>query len=182
MSGNVLYRAINENVGLKFDGLNAAAAAWAEGSKAFSWTPKTETYRAPLHISDNRTIFQVGANEGEAFAAGIGSMSSEALGVADALVTNKESASRAIGKITGALAKVSKERASIGATQNRLEHAIKYLATASENFTQAESQIRDADLAQEAMAYAKLRILSRVGSAIFAQANQMPENILSLML
>jgi flagellin len=181
VSGNVLPRAINENVGVRFDGLTAAEARWNESSKAFSWKTKPGAYEASLHISDNRTVFQVGANEGESIATGIGDMSAEMLGVSDVLVTSRAQASRAVTKITGALARVSRERASIGATQNRLEHAVNYLATASENSSVAENEIRGADLAGEAMAYARLRILSRVGSAIFAQANRMPESMLSLI-
>jgi flagellin len=98
------------------------------------------------------------------------------------VVTDRESAARAITKTDGAIAKASAQRAKLGAYQNRLEHTTANLTTAADNTAASESRIRDADMSDEMMIFTKLNILSQVGSSIAVQANQMPFNILSLFM
>jgi flagellin len=76
---------------------------------------------------------------------------------------------------------LSTTRANLGASQNRLEHAINNIAVASENTTAAESRIRDADMAKEMATFSRNQILNQAGTAILAQANQVPQGILSLL-
>jgi flagellin len=83
--------------------------------------------------------------------------------------------------IDDAIFRVSSQRAELGAYQNRLEHTINNLSTASVNTTASESRIRDADMAKEMVEFTKLNILSQAGSSMLAQANQIPQNILSLL-
>jgi len=97
------------------------------------------------------------------------------------LVTDRDSASRSITIIDSALDRVSNQRAKLGAYQNRLEHTINNLNTASQNLTAAESRIRDLDMAQEMMNFTKLQILMQAGNAMLAQANTLPQAVLQLL-
>ena len=83
--------------------------------------------------------------------------------------------------IDNAIDKVSMQRSKLGAYQNRLEHTINNLTTASENLTSAESRIRDTDMAKEMMNFSKLQIMLQAGNSMLAQANQLPQNVLSLV-
>jgi flagellin len=83
--------------------------------------------------------------------------------------------------IDDAIFRVSSQRAELGAYQNRLEHTINNLSTASVNTTASESRIRDTDMAKEMVDFTKLNILSQAGSSMLAQANQIPQNILSFL-
>ncbi|SDC27748.1 flagellin C-terminal helical region, partial [Marinilactibacillus psychrotolerans] len=75
----------------------------------------------------------------------------------------------------------STERANLGATQNRLDHTINNLTTTKENLSEANSRIRDVDMAQEMMEFTKSNILSQASTAMLAQANQMPQGVLQLL-
>ena len=108
-------------------------------------------------------------------------MSVRSLGIHRVLVTDRESAARSISIIDGAIDKVSSQRAKLGAYQNRLEHTINNLTTASQNLTAAESRIRDLDMAQEMMNFTKLQILMQAGNAMLAQANILPQAVLQLL-
>ena len=83
--------------------------------------------------------------------------------------------------IQNAVGLVSEMRASLGATQNRLEHTIANLDNISENTTTAESRIRDTDMAEEMVAYSKNNILVQAGQSVLAQANQNTQGVLSLL-
>ncbi len=80
-----------------------------------------------------------------------------------------------------AISKVSEQRTNIGVLQNRMEYAISNLGTSEENLTAAESRIRDVDMAEEMVNYTKNSILNQAAMAMLAQANQQPQNILSLL-
>ena len=90
-------------------------------------------------------------------------------------------ANKAIDQIDKAINKTSMVRASFGAIQNRLEHKITNLTTTSENLTEAESSIRDTDMASEMMNYTKFNILQQAAQSMLAQANQQPQSILQLL-
>ena len=96
------------------------------------------------------------------------------------LATAKD-ANNAIDQIDKAINKVSMVRASFGSIQNRLEHKITNLTTTSENLTEAESSIRDTDMASEMMNYTKFNILQQAAQSMLAQANQQPQSILQLL-
>jgi flagellin len=87
----------------------------------------------------------------------------------------------ALEKIDDALTEVSSQRARLGAVQNRMEYAIESLSTTSENLTAAESRIRDVDMASEMVNFTKDNILQQSAMAMLAQANQQPEQILTLL-
>lgn len=96
-------------------------------------------------------------------------------------ISNRENASGTITAIDDAIKKVSDQRSSLGAVQNRLEHTINNLGAASENLTAAESRIRDTDMAAEMMAFTKNNILTQAAQSMLAQANQQPQGVLSLL-
>ncbi len=90
-------------------------------------------------------------------------------------------ANSAIGVLDEALQRIQKQRADLGAYQNRLEHAAKGLMNAYENTQAAESRIRDVDMAEEMVSYTKNNILVQSGTAMLAQANARPQNVLRLL-
>ncbi|SYZ78250.1 flagellin N-terminal helical domain-containing protein [Trichococcus shcherbakoviae] len=80
-----------------------------------------------------------------------------------------------------AIASVSTERANLGATQNRLDHTINNLSTTKENLSEANSRIVDVDMAEEMTSFTKSNILAQAATSMLAQANQMPQSVLSLL-
>lgn len=96
-------------------------------------------------------------------------------------LATQEDANTAIDKIDNAINKVSMVRATFGATQNRLEHKIENLTTNAENLTEAESTIRDTDMASEMLNYTKYNVLQQAAQSMLAQANQQPQSILQLL-
>ncbi len=133
--------------------------------------------------SSGGMILQVGANEGQTMQFNIGDMSATALGVSgnNVRVDTQDRASSAITTIDKAIEKVSKQRSTLGAVQNRLEHTIANLDTSAENLQQAESRIRDVDMAAEMVEYSKYNILSQASQSMLAQANQSTQGVLSLL-
>jgi flagellin len=90
-------------------------------------------------------------------------------------------ASTAITTIDTAIGKVSTARGAMGAAQNTLEHTVANLGVAVENLTASESRVRDVDMAAEMVTFTKNQILSQAGTAMLAQANQIPQGILRLL-
>ena len=105
----------------------------------------------------------------------------KALGVDQINVTTEASASEGIDRIKAAIDTVSKVRAKLGATQNRLDHTLNNLETTTTNLTESESRIRDTDMAKEMMDYTKNNILTQSSQAMLAQANQVPQGVLQLL-
>ncbi|QGG48878.1 flagellin domain protein [Heliorestis convoluta] len=125
--------------------------------------------------------FQIGANQGHTMEIGITDMRSEAIGIKNIDLSTKEGAQEAITTLQTAIEKVSEQRSSLGAFQNRLEHTISNLNNASENLQAAESRIRDVDMAREVMEMTKNNILAQASQAMLAQANQAPQSVLQLL-
>ncbi len=181
ITGNMLRGVVHENVDVKFNAMANINVEWSDSAKGFMLTRDSEVYETTLHLADNSTVFQIGANEKEDMGVAMGDMGAEALGVHAIVVTDRESAARSITVIDNAIDRVSTQRSALGAYQNRLEHTISNLTTASENLSAAESRIRDLDMAKEMMNFTKLNILSQAGTSMLAQANQLPQNVLSLL-
>jgi len=132
--------------------------------------------------------FQVGANMDQSKQVFIGTMTATALGLTGAQGTENsisiedpETANQAIGMLDTALKVVSKQRADLGAYQNRFETAAKGVAVAAENLQASESRIRDADIASEMVNYVRNQILDRTGSAMLAQANTRAQNVMQIL-
>ena len=131
--------------------------------------------------------FHIGANMDQRERVYIGTMTAAGLGVrnaADGTIISLETpdgANRSIGTLDEALKKVNKQRADLGAYQNRLEHAIRGIDIGAENLQAAESRIRDTDMANQMVSYTKNQILSQAGTAMLAQANQRTQSVLQLL-
>jgi flagellin len=129
----------------------------------------------------------IGANMDQRSQVYIGTMTAGSLGLRNVLddsfitLAEPDSANRAIGTLDEALKKINKQRADLGAYQNRLEHAIRGLNVGAENLQAAESRIRDANMANETVDYTKNMILTQAGTAMLAQANQRGQTVLQLL-
>jgi flagellin len=181
VTGNMLYGVVHKNVDMEFDAMANTKVEWSDTAKSFRLTREDDLYETVLHLADNTTVFQIGANEKEDMGIDIGDMSAKALGVNNILVTDRESAARSITVIDGAIDRVSAQRAKLGAYQNRLEHTINNLTIAGTNLQAAESRVRDLDMAKEMMNFTKLNILMQAGNSMLAQANQLPQSVLQLL-
>ncbi|MBR1437297.1 MAG: flagellin [Synergistaceae bacterium] len=178
-TGNIAYGLLHDNVDVEFSSLSGIKASWNDATKKFTYS--AEAKESTLHLADNTTVLQIGANEGEDLGMNIGDMRAHALGLDGVNVMSHDRAARSITVIDNAIDKVSTQRANLGAYQNRLEYTANNLTTASENLTSAESRIRDADMAKEMMQFTKLNIMLQAGNSMLAQANQQPQNVLSLI-
>jgi flagellin len=131
--------------------------------------------------------FHVGANMDQRVRVFIGTMTSEGLGLRQLAskqilsVSTPDQANRAIGVLDEALKHVNKQRADLGAYQNRLEFTAKGLAIGAENMQASESRIRDADMAFEMVEFTKNSILLQSATAMLAQANLKPQTVLQLL-
>jgi flagellin len=131
---------------------------------------------------------QIGANSGQNVTLTVGDMkatSGTGLGLTkvavDVTASISTTFSTKLGLIDTAIGSVSTERSKLGAMQNRLEHTINNLGVASENLTAANSRIRDVDMASEMMEFTRTQILTQAGTAMLAQANQLPQSVLQLL-
>ena len=111
----------------------------------------------------------------------VGDMHSKALGIDTLTIADQDGAAAAIASIKAAINTVSSTRGDLGAVQNRLEHTQNNLSVMTENIQDAESTIRDTDVADEMMAYTKNNILIQSAQAMLAQANQVPQGVLQLL-
>jgi flagellin len=158
----------------QFNGLNMLTGDFKRDEQA--------TEPAPAKM-----FFHVGANMDQREAVYIGDMRAEALNIsvngdgATANLKTADSANQAIGTMDEALRVINKQRADLGAYQNRFELAQKGVANASENLQAAESIIRDTDMASQMVEFVKDNILVQSGTAMLAQANARPQSVLQLL-
>lgn len=148
--------------GVKLDGANTAAKASKTGAAL------------ELQIGDTSDAFNK-------LSVDVKDMHTKALGIGDLSIADQDGAAAAIAKIKDAINRVSGTRGDLGAIQNRLEHTSNNLSVMTENIQDAESTIRDTDVADEMMAYTKNNILVQSAQAMLAQANQVPQGVLQLL-
>jgi flagellin len=142
-------------------------------------------------FAENSTVatmfFHVGANMDQRETLYIGTMTAEAFGIRDMAtgrplsISSPSDANAAIGTLDQALQKISRQRADLGAYQNRFETAQKGVAIAAENMQASESVIRDANMAGQMVSFVKDSILVQSGTAMLAQANTRPQSVLQLL-
>jgi flagellin len=129
--------------------------------------------------------FQIGPNEGtdHRISVSVGDMSASSLGISGLDISTQDKAQSLLdsGKLDEAINKVSLQRGALGAVQNRLDHTIKNLSVTKENLQAGESRIRDVDVADETLEFTRNQILSQAGTAMLAQANQIPQSALQLL-
>ncbi|MDR1221010.1 MAG: flagellin [Treponema sp.] len=159
----------------QFNGMNMLTGRFARAGDQTA----TATASMWLHI---------GANMDQREQVFISNVSASGLNIRDpsdgtfnVMLDKADSANNAIGTLDEALKKVSKQRADLGAYQNRLEHAIRGIDIGAENLQASESRIRDTDMAREMVVYTKNQILSQSGTAMLAQANQRSQSVLQLL-
>ncbi|MBO5608392.1 MAG: flagellin [Treponema sp.] len=155
----------------QFNGMNMLTGRFAENS-----------------ISGQIMQFHIGANMDQRIEAFVGTMTATALGLKGAQgldeqisISTPEAANLAIGTIDNALKLVNKQRADLGAYQNRLEIASRGIAVAAENTQSSESVIRDTDMASQMVEYTRDSILTQASTAMLAQANTQSQNVLALL-
>lgn len=136
-----------------------------------------------MTYNDGIWTMQVGTHTKDTMQMNIGKMNSKILGVHkdDVNVSTQQTANSAIDQIANAINKLSLQRGAIGAYQNRLEHKIENLTVTSANLSEAESSIRDADMALTMTEFTKNQILSQSAQAMLGQANAAPQSVLSLL-
>ena len=134
-------------------------------------------------VTNNGLTLQIGdtSDDFNQLQVSIDDMHTDALGIDTLSIADQDSAAKAVDLIKGAINKVSSVRGTLGATQNRLDHTINNLSVMTENIQDAESTIRDTDVADEMMAYTKNNILIQSAQAMLAQANQVPQGVLQLL-
>ncbi len=161
-------------------GADTEATVTNEGSGKF--TIKQGTVEVKDKLSFNLHVGS-DADMTNKISVNIESMSAAGLGIKGINVSDDsgKAATYAIDAISDALQKVSEQRSSLGAVQNRLEHTIDNLDNVVENTTSAESRIRDVDMAEEMVEYSKNNILAQAGQSMLAQANQSTQGVLSLL-
>lgn len=179
----------------KFTAASKPSASVAQPESVVSKSNSNNAATAPLTYSDH-VVLQVGARTKDSVdftfqyeSNGIGDLKAnlncssreDGLGTKALSLRTQEGANAAIDKIDNAINKVSMVRGTFGAVQNRLEHKIDNLNTTSENLTSAESRIRDTNMAEEMMNFTKNQILSQASQSMLAQANQLPQGVLSLL-
>jgi flagellin len=144
---------------------------------ATGWTAMTTT-----NVTGQGGSFQVGANAGDVINLALTASNQTALGLTTISLTGSDAAiSATIAALDSAISTVSTQRGSIGALQNRFESMISNLQVTTENLAASESRIRDTDMAAEMVEFTKNQVLSQAGTAMLAQANQIPQGILSLI-
>jgi flagellin len=155
----------------QYNGMNILTGAFAQNSTV----NRVMQLQIGANIDQNKQIF-------------IGTMTAQAFGLQNAQggeedlsITTPENANKAIGTIDSALKLISKQRADLGAYQNRFEMAAEGIAVAAENLQASESRVRDADMATEMVAFTKDSILSQAGNAMLAQANVQTQSVLQLL-
>ena len=152
-------------------------------TNATQWTDVATVTSATTANKGESLVLQIGdtSDHFNQLRVGIKDCHVDALGLTDMKIGDQDSAAKALDKIKSAINYVSDVRGTLGATQNRLDHTINNLSVMQENIQDAESTIRDTDVADEMMAYTKNNILIQSAQAMLAQANQVPQGVLQLL-
>jgi flagellin len=154
----------------QFNGMNMLTGAFAKD------TGKAMTIQVGANADQNKSIYI-----GTMTATSLGLQSETAQGKQSISLESPDQANLAIAKMDDAIDKISKQRADLGAYQNRFEMAYKGVAIAGENLTASESRIRDVDMATQMVSYTKNQVLSQAGNAMLAQANVNTRSVTQLL-
>ena len=181
--GNLLVGILHPNVDVEISSITSLGVNAVTGYGGFmdlAWVSSGSELTF-IHIADRSLVFHVGPNSLQDVNAAIGNMSSAALGLNGLLVTTNPLANKAMRTLDLAIDKVSAARAKLGAIQNRLDHTVRNLDEMQLNLTSALSRIQDADMAKEMTEFTKNQIILQAATAMLAQANQLPQNVLQLL-
>ena len=180
---DAIATALNGAIGTSVAGFTGAAA---DGKVTLTETanpPAGDTKAPTATLAGIGLNLQIGdtSDDFNKLTVSVGDMHAKALGIADLTIADQTGAAAAIQSIKDAINSVSSTRGDLGAIQNRLEHTQNNLSVMTENIQDAESTIRDTDVADEMMAYTKNNILIQSAQAMLAQANQVPQGVLQLL-
>ncbi|MBD5153548.1 MAG: flagellin [Oscillibacter sp.] len=164
------------------NGVSAGDEAAGDATKA-NWAGLIQTGKVNTGKSTNGLVLQIGdtSDSYNQMRVSIEDCHTAAIGIDGVDISTQAGAQAAVDKIKSAINYVSDVRGTLGATQNRLDHTINNLSVMRENIQDAESTIRDTDIAEEMMAYTKNNILVQSAQAMLAQANQIPQGVLQLL-
>ncbi|MDR0454782.1 MAG: hypothetical protein LBH05_08230 [Deferribacteraceae bacterium] len=176
-----VLRGMIEGIDVKIDSNVGTKARWEGSTGTIVYSPTIEPQSAYLHVVDNRTEVQVGANEGQKFNISIAQMDTTSLGIDDVYVMTMDMSQKALTKLDMALERINSSRATIGAQINRLDFTMKNLSVARTNLIASESRIRDLDVASESALFTRNQILVNAATAMLAQANALPQVALQLI-
>ena len=179
--GDGMLRNVIKGIDVTIDQDFGVDSVWNDKSKQIEYIANGEAATAYLHVVDNRTELQIGANQGQTINVSIGQLDTTGLEIDDVYVVDMQLAQEAITKLDKAIERVNAARATVGAQINRLEYTIQNLNTATENLTAAESRIRDLDIAAETSNLTRNQVLVQAATAMVAQANQVPQQALMLI-
>ena len=176
------YEGTNEELKKVYSGMQIAVTVAAANSSTGKYADQPNV-TTTLDGADKGLKLQIGdtADSNNQLFVTVGKMSAEALGVGSLNVGTQDDSLSSLSIIKGAIEQVSGVRGTLGAAQNRLEHTINNLSVNEENIQNAESAIRDTDVAEEMMAYTKNNILIQSAQAMLAQSNQVPQGVLQLL-
>ncbi|MFN3256001.1 MAG: flagellin [Ilumatobacter sp.] len=192
-TGNAVDAAAANNLSVSFEAIGAGGAFTVSNGSAAAitiadgtGTPLADNTLAGLAgavgaATGTGGTFQIGANSGDTVTVGIADMDATTLGVGALDVTSEAGSAAAITALDTAIQTVSTTRGDLGALQNRFESMINNLQVTTENLVASESRIRDTDMAAEMTNFTKSQILSQASTAMLAQANQVPQSVLSLL-
>lgn len=134
------------------------------------------------HVTDYGSLrLQIGADAENGMILRIDAMNAQSIGISTLSVETENLATQGIDTVAAAIRIVSAQRSTLGAYQNRLEHTVNNLGNVVENTTAAESQIRDADMAQEMVTFSLMNMLAQTGEAMLSQANQSNQGVMTLI-
>ena len=175
------YTGTDEEMKKLYDGMQVAVTVAAANSDDGEYA--TTAFAGTIQNGDKGLKLQIGdtADSNNQLFVSVGKMDAAALNVGSLDVGKQDNALSALSVIKGAIEQVSGVRGTLGAAQNRLEHTINNLSVNEENIQNAESAIRDTDVAEEMMAYTKNNILIQSAQAMLAQSNQVPQGVLQLL-
>lgn len=170
--------------GFYVNGKFSDAGEDGQSGLVFEVADLTKMGSAIVQVTKGKDLtLQVGANttRDQTIDVNVKSISASSLGIDNLRVDTQISSVAAVAAIEQAIQTVSEQRSALGAVQNRLEHTVANLDTVSENLQDAESRIRDVDMAKEMMNFTKFNILQQASQAMMAQANSMPQGVLQLL-
>lgn len=170
----MIFEVTPGTVGTEFTDADTSGSAASTSAGTSSDVAVTVLEAGPLTL-------QIGANKNQTMEVTIPKITPQILGTDVVNIGTESGAQTAIGILDDAINKVTSIRAKLGAYQNRLEHSISNLDTTNENMTESLSRIEDVDMAEEMAEYTQKNVLAQAGTSMLAQANQRPQNVLSLL-
>jgi flagellin len=185
--------AVDTGAGLQLtaaDGRNIAVAGFAAGGATAATlasyglgglTTTTASFDVSYVAPNDVTAITFGGTAVTGLGTAANTVAQTGTAISAINVTTADNARNALASIDAALSQISGARASLGATQNRFQSVVSSLQTTAENLTASRSRIQDADFAAETASMTKAQILQQAGTAMVAQANSAPQNVLSLL-